>query len=47
MFFGRLAKIPSDGVPYPIFAYAALLPWTLLRHGLDRSVATAWSAAPT
>ena len=27
LFFGRLAKIPSDGVPYPLFAYAALLPW--------------------
>jgi lipopolysaccharide transport system permease protein len=26
--FGFLARIPSDGVPYPIFAYAALLPWT-------------------
>ncbi len=27
IFFGRLAKMPSDGVPYPIFAYCALLPW--------------------
>ena len=27
LFFGRLARIPSDGVPYPIFSYAALLPW--------------------
>src|SRR3972149_2801665 len=26
--FGRLAKIPSDGLPYPIFVYAGLLPWT-------------------
>ena len=26
--FGGLAKIPSDGVPYPIFSYAALIPWT-------------------
>jgi lipopolysaccharide transport system permease protein len=26
--FGRLAKVPSDGIPYPIFSYAALLPWT-------------------
>ena len=25
--FGRLAQIPSDGIPYPIFAYAALVPW--------------------
>src|SRR4030066_1685330 len=28
IFFGRLARIPSDNVPYPIFAYAALVPWT-------------------
>jgi len=27
LFFGKLGKIPSDGVPYPIFAYAALVPW--------------------
>jgi len=27
IFFGRLAKIPSEGVPYPIFSYAAMLPW--------------------
>jgi len=27
LFFGRLAKIPSDGLPYPIFSYAAMLPW--------------------
>jgi lipopolysaccharide transport system permease protein len=26
LFFGRLAKVPSDGIPYPIFSYAALLP---------------------
>lgn len=36
IFFGRLAKIPSDGVPYPIFAYAALVPWTLFSHGLNQ-----------
>jgi len=28
LFFGRLAKMPSDGLPYPIFVYAGLLPWT-------------------
>jgi lipopolysaccharide transport system permease protein len=28
LFFGRLAGIPSDGVPYPIFNYAALVPWS-------------------
>ena len=26
LFFGRLAKIPSDGIPYPVFAFTALLP---------------------
>lgn len=28
LFFGKLAKIPSDGIPYPIFSFAALVPWT-------------------
>src|SRR5687767_8295622 len=37
LFFGRLAKIPSDGVPYPIFAYAALVPWTFFAHGLSHA----------
>src|SRR5215208_4015175 len=27
IFFGHLAKVPSDGVPYPVFAFAALVPW--------------------
>jgi lipopolysaccharide transport system permease protein len=35
LFFGRLAKLPSDGVPYPLFAYCALVPWTLFAHGLS------------
>lgn len=29
IFFGRLAKVPSDGIPYPVFAYCGLLPWQL------------------
>lgn len=33
--FGRLAKIPSDGIPYPIFSYAALLPWSFFSQGLN------------
>lgn len=33
-FFGRLAKIPSDGLPYPIFALTALLPWQLFSRAL-------------
>jgi lipopolysaccharide transport system permease protein len=32
--FGRVAKIPSDGVPYPVFAYAALVPWTFFSNAL-------------
>lgn len=34
--FGRLAKVPSDGVPYPIFMYSALLPWSLFASSLNR-----------
>src|SRR5687767_11784800 len=37
LFFGRLARIPSDGVPYPIFAYAALVPWTFFANSLAQS----------
>ncbi|MFC1623849.1 ABC transporter permease [Candidatus Omnitrophota bacterium] len=37
LFFGRLAKIPSDGIPYPIFSYAALVPWTFFANGLRQS----------
>ena len=37
LFFGRLAKMPSDGIPYPIFAYAALVPWTFFANGLALS----------
>jgi lipopolysaccharide transport system permease protein len=37
IFFGGLAKIPSEGVPYPVFVLAALLPWTLFAEGLTRS----------
>lgn len=37
VFFGYLAKIPSDQIPYPIFAYCALLPWQLFSHALTES----------
>jgi len=37
IFFGKLAKIPSDGVPYPIFSFTALVPWTLFIYGLTQS----------
>ena len=34
VFFGRLAQMPSDGIPYPLFAYAALVPWTYFASAL-------------
>ncbi len=34
--FGRFAQIPSDGLPYPVFVYSALLPWTLFANSLNR-----------
>lgn len=36
IFFGKLAKMPSDGIPYPIFAYAGLVPWTFFSNGLSK-----------
>lgn len=38
--FGNFAKLPSDGVPYALFAYAALLPWSLLASAVNRSGAS-------
>ena len=37
LFFGRLAKIPSDGIPYSVFAYAGLLPWTYFAAAVGNS----------
>ena len=37
LFFGKLAKIPSEGVPYPIFSYAGLLPWTFFAQAMNQS----------
>jgi lipopolysaccharide transport system permease protein len=37
IFFGGLAKVPSDGLPYPIFSYAALVPWTFFAGALNVS----------
>ncbi|TFH30679.1 MAG: ABC transporter permease [Myxococcales bacterium] len=37
LFFGRLAGMPSDGIPYPIFTYAALVPWTYFSTSLSFS----------
>ena len=35
LFFGRLAGVPSDGIPYPIFSFAALVPWTFFANALN------------
>ena len=37
IFFGRLAKVPSDGLPYPIFTYTALLPWQLFAYAMNEA----------
>jgi lipopolysaccharide transport system permease protein len=37
LFLGRLAKVPSDGIPYPLFTYAALVPWTFFSMGLTQA----------
>jgi lipopolysaccharide transport system permease protein len=37
VFFGGLAGVPSDGIPYPIWSYTALVPWTLFATGLAKS----------
>jgi lipopolysaccharide transport system permease protein len=37
LFFGRLANIPSDGVPYPLFSFAALVPWTFFANALAQA----------
>jgi homopolymeric O-antigen transport system permease protein len=34
LFFGRLAGVPSDGIPYPVFTFCGLLPWQLFAHAL-------------
>lgn len=34
IFFGKLAQVPSDGMPYPIFSYTALVPWSFFANGL-------------
>ena len=37
LFFGRLAKVPSDGIPYPLFSFAALVPWGFFANGLNHA----------
>lgn len=40
LFFGKLAKIPSNGLPYPIFYYSALLPWTYFANSIQNATNT-------
>jgi lipopolysaccharide transport system permease protein len=40
IFFGQLAKIPTDGAPYPIFSYTALLPWQFFENGIAKAGAS-------
>jgi lipopolysaccharide transport system permease protein len=44
--FGRFARMPSEGIPYPVFAYTGLLPWQLFAGGMQRSIASLVSSAP-
>src|SRR5215218_5139088 len=37
LFFGKLGKMPSDGIPYPIFSFAALVPWSFFSNSLTQS----------
>jgi lipopolysaccharide transport system permease protein len=37
LFFGKLARVPSDGLPYPIFSFTALIPWTFFANGLNQA----------
>ena len=37
LFFGKLAKMPSDGVPYPVFSFAALVPWQFFANSVSQS----------
>jgi lipopolysaccharide transport system permease protein len=45
LFFGRLAQMPSDGVPYPIFSYTALIPWMFFANGLTHAASSLVSNA--
>src|SRR5881398_1587903 len=37
LFFGRLARVPSDGIPYPLFSFCALVPWTYFSTTLSQA----------
>ena len=44
LFFGRLAELPSGSVPYALFVFAGLLPWTFFANGSRRPAAAWWAA---
>ena len=45
VFFGRLAHVPSDGMPYPLFSFAALVPWTYFATAVSRRIRVGRRAA--
>jgi lipopolysaccharide transport system permease protein len=45
LIFSRLAKIPSDGIPYPVFAFTALLPWSYFSQALAKTSGSVVSSA--
>src|SRR5215510_3013126 len=40
LIFAKFAKMPSDGLPYPLFIYAALLPWNYFAKSLSQSISS-------
>ncbi|MGA2111353.1 MAG: ABC transporter permease [Anaerolineales bacterium] len=46
LFFGNLAKMPSEGIPYPIFSYAALVPWTYFSTAMSNAANALVGNAP-
>jgi lipopolysaccharide transport system permease protein len=44
--FGRLIQVPSDGIPYPVFAYSALVPWNFFTAALTRASGSLVADAP-
>lgn len=40
LFFGRFIDVPSEGIPYPLFSYSALLPWMLFSESVNRSISS-------
>ena len=45
LLFGRLARMPADGLPYPIFVYAGLLPWTFFNTAVNNATASVVNSA--